>query len=273
MLAELTIVRDVGPVNLKDVLGMLRERLGEVSALPSANPGGKVLVASVDEARGRVFDVVFVPGLAEKLFPQRVVEDPLLSDERRELISADLDTQSRRVASERAALALAVGAARKRVVLSYPRFESDKARPRVPSFYALEAIRAAEGRLPGFADLSRRAAEASQTRMGWPAPQEAAQAIDDAEYDLSQLRQLLMGDSEKRERSRSLPTHREPAVATRAAIPSPALAPRVALRRWFGRAERAWRVTRWLLVTQACSNEALPSRRSKSMPRARTASI
>ena len=99
------------------------------------------------------------------------------------------------MASERAALALAVGAARKRVVLSYPRFESDKARPRVPSFYALEAIRAAEGRLPGFADLSRRAAEASQTRMGWPAPQEAAQAIDDAEYDLSQLRQLLMGDA------------------------------------------------------------------------------
>ena len=31
----------------------------------------------MDEARGRVFDVVFVPGLAEKLFPQRVAnEDP-----------------------------------------------------------------------------------------------------------------------------------------------------------------------------------------------------
>ncbi|HKO52978.1 MAG TPA: PD-(D/E)XK nuclease family protein [Polyangiaceae bacterium] len=193
VLAELAIVRDVGPVNLKDVLGLLRERLGEVSPRPSANPGGKVLVASVDEARGRVFDVVFVPALAEKLFPQRVVEDPLLSDEQRELMSSELDTQSRRVASERAALALAVGAARKRVVLSYPRFESDKARPRVPSFYALEAIRAAEGRLPGFAELARRADEASQTRMGWPAPNDPAQAIDDAEYDLAQLRELLTG--------------------------------------------------------------------------------
>ena len=193
VLAELAIVRDVGPVTLKDVLGVLRERLGEVSPGPTANPGGSVLVASVDEARGRVFDVVFVPGLAEKLFPQRVVEDPLLSDEQRKSISADLDTQSRRVASERAALALAVGAARQRVVLSYPRFESDKARPRVPSFYALEAIRAAEGRLPGFAELARRADETSQTRMGWPAPQAAAHAIDDAEYDLAQLRELLTG--------------------------------------------------------------------------------
>jgi ATP-dependent helicase/nuclease subunit B len=192
-LAQLAIVREVGPVSLKDVLGMLRECLGEVSAPPSPNPGGKVLVASIDESGGRVFDVVFVPGLAEKLFPQRVVEDPLLSDEQRELISPDLETQSRRVASERAALALAVGAAQKRVVLSYPRFESDKARPRVPSFYALEAIRAAEGRLPGFAELARRADEASQTRMGWPAPTASAEAIDDAEYDLSQLRELLTG--------------------------------------------------------------------------------
>lgn len=192
-LAQLEIVREVGPVTLTDVLSVLRERLGEVSPPPSSSRGGAVFVAAVEEARGRVFDVVFVPGLAEKLFPQRVVEDPLLSDEQRELISSDLETQTRRVASERAALALAVGAARKQVVLSYPRFESDKARPRVPSFYALEAIRAAEGRLPGFAELARRADEASSTRMGWPAPSDAALAIDDAEYDLSQLRELLKG--------------------------------------------------------------------------------
>ena len=193
VLAQLTILRDVGPVGLKDVLTVLRERLGAVSARSPRSAGGEVWVASVDESRGRVFDVVFVPGLAEKLFPQRVVEDPLLSDEQRELITPDLETQSRRVANERAALALAVGCATQRVVLSYPRFESDKSRPRVPSFYALEAMRAAEGRLPGFAELARRADEASQTRMGWPAPQEAGLAIDVAEYDLSQLRELLGG--------------------------------------------------------------------------------
>lgn len=193
VLAQLEIVRDVGPVGLKDVLAVLSERLGELSVPEQADMAGGVLVSTVDEVRGRVFDVVFVPGLAEKLFPQRVVEDPLLSDEQRASISEHLETQARRVENERAALAIAVGAARRTVVLSYPRFESDKARPRVPSFYALEAMRAAEGRLPGFAELARRADQTSQTRIGWPAPAQPELAIDAAEYDLAILRQLLNG--------------------------------------------------------------------------------
>lgn len=193
VLAQLEIVRDVGPVGLKDVLAVLSERLGEMSVPEKTDNVGGVLVSTVDEVRGRVFDVVFVPGLAEKLFPQRVVEDPLLSDEQRASISGHLETQARRVENERAALAIAVGAARRTVVLSYPRFESDKARPRVPSFYALEAIRAAEGRLPGFAELARRADQTSQTRIGWPAPAQPELAIDAAEYDLAILRQLLSG--------------------------------------------------------------------------------
>jgi RecB family exonuclease len=79
------------------------------------------------------------------------------------------------------------------VLLSYPRFESDKARPRVPSFYALEALRAAEGVLPGFAELARRADATSKTRMGWPAPESPEAAIDPSEYDLATLRVLLSG--------------------------------------------------------------------------------
>jgi CRISPR/Cas system-associated exonuclease Cas4 (RecB family) len=253
-LAQLAIVRDVGPVSLKDVLGMLRERLGEVSARSVSNPGGKVLVASVDEARGRVFDVVFVPGLAEKLFPQRVVEDPLLSDEQRKLLSADLDNQSQRVASERAALALAVGAARKRVVLSYPRFESDKSRPRVPSFYALEAIRAAEGQLPGFAELGRRADEASQTRMGWPAPKDAAQAIDDAEYDLAQLRELLTGATKSADGAAHYLLNASPRL--RRALQFRA-------RRW----RPEWRYVDGLVEPNALTREALGARHTRLLER------
>ncbi len=196
VLGELAILRDVGPVTLTAVRAVLDERLGQI-ALPRLTRGGGVLVASVDEARGQLFDVVFVPGLAEKLFPQRVLEDPLLSDQKRALISPLLEDQSRRVANERAALAVAVGAARQRVVLSYPRFESDKARPRVPSFYALEAVRAAEGRLPGFTELSRRADQASKTRMGWPAPEHAADAIDASEYDLAVLHAFLLGSQKE----------------------------------------------------------------------------
>jgi ATP-dependent helicase/nuclease subunit B len=192
-LAELAILRDVGPISLTEVRTVLDERLGELQLPAATARGGQVLVASVEEARGRVFDVVFVPGLAEKLFPQRVVEDPLLSDRSRAHIDESLETQAGRVHRERQALRVAVGCARKRLILSYPRFESDKARPRVPSFYALEAIRAAEGVLPGFAALARRADTTSATRMGWPAPELADAAIDESEYDLATLRVLLSG--------------------------------------------------------------------------------
>jgi ATP-dependent helicase/nuclease subunit B len=197
VLDELEIVRDVGPISLSEVRAVLEERLGEIQVPPVAPRGGAVLVASVEEARGRVFDTVFVPGLAEKLFPQRVVEDPLLSDRSRLNISEHLETQAGRVHAERQALRIAVGCARRRLVLSYPRFESDKARPRVPSFYALEALRAAEGTLPGFGELARRADAESQTRMGWPAPKDPNDAIDAAEYDLATLHVFLTGQKDE----------------------------------------------------------------------------
>ena len=199
ILSELEIVGDVGPVSLMEVRAVLEGRLGEVQPAPPAARGGEILVSSVDEARGRVFDTVFVPGLAEKLFPQRVVEDPLLPDRLRSGISPSLETQVERVQSERQALRIAVGSARNRLILSYPRFESDKARPRVPSFYALEAIRAAEGTLPGFAALARRADLESRTRMGWPAPETADAAIDDSEYDLAILKEFLTGEKSQLE--------------------------------------------------------------------------
>ena len=59
---------------------------------------------------------------------------------------------------------------RSAAMFSYPRVDLDQGRPRVPSFYTLELMRAAEGRLPGFAELARRAACEQATRLGWPAP-------------------------------------------------------------------------------------------------------
>jgi ATP-dependent helicase/nuclease subunit B len=148
---------------------------------------GAVLIAPAAALRGLELDVVFVPGLAENLFPAKIVEDPILLDGARERLAGDrLVRQPDRIDRERLALRIAVGAARRRVHLSYPRVDVEKARPRVPSFYALEALRAAEGRLPGFDELRRRA-ETGTTRLGWPAPEQPEDAIDDAEYDLSVL--------------------------------------------------------------------------------------
>ncbi len=88
-------------------------------------------------------------------------------------------------------MALAAGAAKRRICFSYPRLDLDQARPRVPSFYALEAVRAAEGRLPDFAELARRAETATTARLGWPAPPDPTEAIDDAEHDLAILDRLV----------------------------------------------------------------------------------
>ena len=184
VLAELAPMGDVGPVALEEVAEVLSDRLRFLRREPSAHRWGRVFVGSIDEARGREFGVVFLPGLAEGLFPQRMLEDPLLLDELREAVSADLPLRKQRVADERMLLHLAVAAARDRLVVSYPRMEVAEARPRVPSFYALELPRAVEGSLPELKAFEDRARDAAPARLNWPAPKEAAAAIDDAEYDL-----------------------------------------------------------------------------------------
>src|SRR5262249_20678974 len=91
----------------------------------------------------------------------------------------------------RLALRIAVGAATRKLVLSYPRLDMEKARPRVPSFYTLEAMRAAEGVLPGFDQLALRAQRVAQARVGWPAPARPEDAVDEAEHDLALLDRVL----------------------------------------------------------------------------------
>lgn len=196
-LAELEPMSPIGPIDLNEVQIVLTPRLRELAVPPPRRRYGCVFVGSTDAARGMSFDIVFVPGLAEKLFPRKVIEDPILLDEQRGRISgSDLLTQRDRIQAERLALKLAVGAASTRVHLSYPRIDVQQARPRVPSFYGLEALRASEGHLPGFDKLMRRAEQTSSGRLGWPAPANPAVAIDEAEYDLALLAPLIDADPE-----------------------------------------------------------------------------
>ena len=186
LLAELAPMGPVGPVSLAEVRLVLARRLTELSIPPSGKRHGKVFVAPVAAVRGLSFETVFVPGLAEKVFPQKVMEDPLLRDaERRDL--AQLETSIDRIAAERLALRLAAGSARGKLVLSWPRIDLAQGRARVPSFYGLEVVRAAEGMLPPFSELSRRAEQAAPARAGWPAPANPGDAIDEAEHDLALL--------------------------------------------------------------------------------------
>ena len=92
----------------------------------------------------------------------------------------------------------------------------------MPSFYALEALRAAEGVLPGFDELSRRAETFGEARLGWPAPARPADAIDAAEYDLALLAALEGDEAASRGAARYL-LGANPHLGARAALPRAAL--------------------------------------------------
>lgn len=193
--AELWPLANVGPVGLTEVRQLLQRRLGEVLARDAVSPHGKVFVGSIEEGLARSFERVYVLGLAEKVFPARVTEDALVPDALRLKLGADLPTTDERVADERLLLRVAVGAARDKLLLSYPRFDLEHGRPRVPSFYGLEVLRAVDGRLPAFDELTRRAEAGAAPRMGFPAPDKPTDAIDAAEFDLSMLQVLLSSDA------------------------------------------------------------------------------
>lgn len=193
LLAELGPMAPVGPVSLGDVRRTLSRRLTHLRAEPAEARYGRLFVATVEEARGRQFEVVFVPGLAEGGFPRPASEDPLLLDAARRRLDAGLETQEERIADERLRLRLAAGACDRLLVVSYPSLDLLQGRSRVPSFYALDLLRAAEGRVPRVAALERRAAAAAPSILGWPAPARPDDAVDEVEYDLAVLQPLLVG--------------------------------------------------------------------------------
>jgi RecB family exonuclease len=191
-LKQLNPMADIGPISLGEARAVLAETLRNFQARPPKSRYGRVFIGSPHQARGRAFRVVFVAGLAERMFPQRPHEDPMLLDrEMRGPLGAGLVQQEDRARTERLLLRLAVGAPSERLWLSYPRIEVGESRPRVPSFYALDVMRAITGRIPQPHQLQASAAEEGGAGLAWPAPALPADAIDDFEHDLAVLRQLL----------------------------------------------------------------------------------
>jgi len=191
VLADLRPMAAVGPVGIDEVRAVLSDRLLLVETEPPLRRYGRVFVGTPQHARGRTFRVVFVPGLAERMFPERPREDPLLLDGARQDVGGALTMQPHRSASERLLLQVAVGAAAERLYASYPRIELSEARARVPSFYALDVMRAVTGEVPDHATLEERARDAGDATLAWPSPTRPEEAIDDQEHDLAVLRTLL----------------------------------------------------------------------------------
>jgi superfamily I DNA/RNA helicase/CRISPR/Cas system-associated exonuclease Cas4 (RecB family) len=194
VITELKPLSAVGPVALDEVRDVLSDRLSSLDIEPPKSRYGCVFVSTPEHVRGRCFEVVFVPGLAERNFPARLREDPVLLDGLRRRLGAQLTTQDDRVSQERLLLRLEIGAATRQMYLSYPRIEVGLARPRVPSFYALDVQRAVTGRVPEINEWERKAARISEASLDWPAPRQPELSIDDVEHDLSILRRLLHSD-------------------------------------------------------------------------------
>ncbi|MEO5898433.1 MAG: PD-(D/E)XK nuclease family protein [Vicinamibacterales bacterium] len=196
VISELRPMSSIGPVSLDEARSVIAERLLLLEQISKRDRYGSVFVAGPQQARGRTFRAVFVPGLAERMFPLKPHEDPMMLDrEMRVPLGADLVDQEDRGQAERLLLRLAVGSATERLWLSYPRIEMAESRPRVPSFYALDVMRAITGKIPDHEALQESAAREGGAGLAWPSPESASAAIDDLEHDLAVLKELLNADS------------------------------------------------------------------------------
>ncbi len=121
-------------------------RIAEASLANAVRSAGRfggegVAVLSLAQARGLTFEAVFVPGLAERIFPTAVRQDPFLGDrERRELNAASngalvLPEKAERLSEEALLFEIARASAREELVCSYPRFEEGTGRERIPSSF------------------------------------------------------------------------------------------------------------------------------------------
>lgn len=195
VLADLRPMARVGPVALREVRHVLADRLRLVEDEPPARRYGRVFVGGPAQARGRAFRVGFVPGLAERVFPEKLRQDPLLLDGARAALQVGLGTQQTRGAQERMLLHLAVGACRERLYVSYPRLDVAESRARVPSFYALDVVRGITGTVPDHRAFADAAGRMGQSSLAWPAPRDPDLAIDTQEHDLAVIRSLLDADA------------------------------------------------------------------------------
>jgi ATP-dependent helicase/DNAse subunit B len=138
-------------------LAMVREHLSDSTILLGRFHSGGVKILNIMEARGTSFSLVFIPGMVEKVFPSIVTEDPVLLDRERSAINEAgegvLPLKRERVGEERLLFALGCSMARERLVLSYPRLDPSTGRPRIPSFFLLQAAEAYTGKRTNYETL------------------------------------------------------------------------------------------------------------------------
>jgi putative RecB family exonuclease len=192
-LAELARLDGVLPARWPQVQGAIATVLDSPSG---GHAGEGPTVADLLAARGVTFDHVALPRLLERVVPRRAREDPVLLDAERAAVNRHLDEGARlplkvepAIAEERLLFRLAIGSARRSLLLSWPRRDA-AGRRLVPSTYVLAVARALAGREAVTAALG---AEGDRQGAAWldlrevaldPAPAADRPALHAAERDL-----------------------------------------------------------------------------------------
>jgi len=132
----------VAPRASLESFSRLLERVVSFRRFPVGRLGGEgINVLTFEQARGLSFRAVFIPALAEGLFPSAARQDPFLGDaERREIAritrgAAALPERRGRLSEEALLFEIARASARETLVLSFPRIEEGAGRERIASSF------------------------------------------------------------------------------------------------------------------------------------------
>jgi ATP-dependent helicase/DNAse subunit B len=175
---------------------ILSEALEEKTLRQGFFQRGGVCVSDLMPARGLSFRAVFIPGLVERSFPAPARQDPLLLDYERQKLNEAMGEPGRiplkrsRFLEERLLFSLALGAAREKLIFSYPRLDPSSGRERIPSSFLLRVGEALHGELLDYSRLET-LSEYRRVPLSRLAPEDPDQAIDEEEFDLSQVGKAL----------------------------------------------------------------------------------
>ena len=194
LLAGFDVLAPLGtPLTLDEFAELLDAALASPAEPGPETRAGKVFVGALHQALGLPFRLVAIPGLVEQGFPVPPRPDPILLDEERARLHAQvpdgrpgLALAAQRPAAERLAFRLAAAAAAERLLLSYPRVETPSGRPRVPSFFLLRVAEAATGRAYDFSRLEHAFPPHVRVPLVPAPPTAVAAPIDRREWLLAQ---------------------------------------------------------------------------------------
>jgi ATP-dependent helicase/DNAse subunit B len=187
------------PPSQADFIRLVEEKLQEEVIPTGRFQRNGPAVVNLMAARGVPFRMVIIPGMAEKSFPPLIRQDAILLDQERKILNRSLDgieteplplKTEGRLEEERLLYRLAIGAAKEKLILSFPRIEIGTGKERLPSSFLLASVKALTGestdfqkfeKFPGFVRIP----------LSEIAVKSPEKALDEVEFDISTGRQKL----------------------------------------------------------------------------------